>query len=405
MLYSERPAADATHIAQIIGRMVRSPLAQRVATDDTLNSVVCYLPKFDRGALHAIKDELEGNGKTGAEGRVGATIVRAPKAFDRNPPIESDAFDTIAALPSLPAPDVLANPLRRAKEFSRLLTDAARPVGALLPEAGKRLTAALNAKLDGLAVQYAPAVAANVENIEHADLARGRYTFDGNGYTFETYRVATHPTDLERECRKIIRSVREGVGIDHWQHRVRNASDAADPIDVAIDVAALLMVPGVITEVEAEATKWVQMRLADFAVDIRNTTGATRDGYRCVQEQTSRPEAVTVDLRDNLIAATRKAGGDPIPTWASHLYADTGGQFPAELNTWETTVLTTELARPSFVAWYRNPSRPTPASLRIAYQDDNDKWGSLQVDFLVAVLEFGAQVASLYEGDLARDFR
>ena len=52
--------------------------------------------------------------------------------------------------------------------------------------------------------------------LDHADLARGRYTFDGNGYTFETYRVATHPTDLERECRKIIRSVREGVGIDHW---------------------------------------------------------------------------------------------------------------------------------------------------------------------------------------------
>ena len=473
VLYSERPASDATHIAQIIGRMVRSPLAQRVATDDTLNSVVCYLPKFDRGALHAIKDELEGNGKAGAEGRVGATVVRAPKVFDRNAQVATDVFDTIASLPSLPAPDVLANPLRRAKEFTRLLTDSASPGGALLPDAGKRLTVVLNAKLDGLAVQYAPAVAANVENIEHADLARGRYTFDGNGYTFETYRVATHPTDLERECRKIIRSVREGVGIDHWQHRVRAAGDDADPIDVAVDVAALLMVPGVITELEAEATKWVQMRLADFAVEIRNTTGATRDGYRRVQEQTSRPEAVTVDLRDNLIAATRKAGGDPIPTWPGHLYADTDGQFPAELNSWESTVLTAELARPSFVAWYRNPARPTPASLRIAYQDDGDRWGSLQIDFLVvsrcddgslgvsiidphgdyladtrpklqalaryaelhgnqyvriesivkvgdtmrvldlhdpgvraAVMEFdGAQVAALYEGDLAREYR
>ena len=38
VLYSERPAKDATHIAQIIGRMVRQPLAHRIATDDAFNS-------------------------------------------------------------------------------------------------------------------------------------------------------------------------------------------------------------------------------------------------------------------------------------------------------------------------------------------------------------------------------
>ena len=38
VLYSERPASDATHIAQVIGRMVRQPLAHRIATDDALNS-------------------------------------------------------------------------------------------------------------------------------------------------------------------------------------------------------------------------------------------------------------------------------------------------------------------------------------------------------------------------------
>lgn len=42
VLYSERPAKDSTHIAQVIGRMVRQPLAHRIATDDALNSVSCY---------------------------------------------------------------------------------------------------------------------------------------------------------------------------------------------------------------------------------------------------------------------------------------------------------------------------------------------------------------------------
>ena len=210
-----------------------------------------------------------------------------------------------------------------------------------------------------------------MQNIEHADLARGRYSFDGSGFRYETYQVATHATDLEREVRKIIRSVREGVGMDYWQHRARLAGADADPIDVAVEVAALFVVPDVIGEVEREATLWVQHRLADYAVDIKNTTGATRDAFRRVQEQTARPEAVTVDLRQNLTAATRKAGGDDLPTYTGHLYADAGGHFPADLNSWERAVLETEAARPTFVAWYRNPARPTPASLRIAYQDDS----------------------------------
>jgi len=41
------------------------------------------------------------------------------------------------------------------------------------------------------------------------------------------------------------------------------------------------------------------------------------------------------------------------------------------------------VARPGFVAWYRNPSRATAAALRIAYQTDAGGWTSLQPDFLV----------------------
>jgi|RhiMetdeSRZDD1v2_1073273.scaffolds.fasta_scaffold1146035_2 type III restriction enzyme len=36
-----------------------------------------------------------------------------------------------------------------------------------------------------------------------------------------------------------------------------------------------------------------------------------------------------------------------------------------------------------FVAWYRNPSRAAPSALRIAYEDDANRWGSLQVDFII----------------------
>ncbi|MCE9622092.1 MAG: DEAD/DEAH box helicase family protein [Actinomycetia bacterium] len=383
VLYSERPAKDVTHIAQVIGRMVRSPLTHRIATDDVLNSVACFLPLFDRTALEQIKAELEGVGVGGAEVGVGPSVVRAPKVFERNPHIDAAAFSAIAALPSLPAPDVLASPLRRAKELTRLLTDTASGA-ALLPDAGKKLTKALMAKLDGLAAQYADEVAANIKNIETASLARTFVPAIGAGEARRTsHEVATHFADIERDTRRLINSVKEGVGKDYFAYCVRRAGDDEDRLDVRVACAALFLVGGVVAQLEAEATKWVQDRLAQFAVDIKNTTGAARDAYRRVQEQTSLPELVSVDLRNNLVAATRTGKGDDLPTYSGHLYSGAGGKFPADLNGWESAVIAAEVARPTFVAWYRNPARPTPSSLRIAYKDDAGNWGSVQVDFLV----------------------
>ena len=42
-----------------------------------------------------------------------------------------------------------------------------------------------------------------------------------------------------------------------------------------------------------------------------------------------------------------------------------------------------EIHEPTFVAWYRNPSRASPAALRIAYETDSDDWTSVQPDFLI----------------------
>ena len=145
----------------------------------------------------------------------------------------------------------------------------------------------------------------------------------------------------------------------------------------------MLRIPEVIAGVEDTATDWVQSQLNTFRVAIKNTTGATRDAYLRVQEQTAVPEAVTIMLRTNERAATRDASGGPLPRFARHLFSDADGLFPAQLNDWERAVLAAETARSSFVAWYRNPGSATPASLRIAYENDAKTWVSLQPDFIM----------------------
>lgn len=382
VLYSERPASDATHIAQVIGRMVRQPLARRVATDDALNSVSCYLPLFDSKKLAAIKDELEGNAGDNGEHRVGPQVIRAPVVFNRNPNLSPQVFEFVETLPSFPTPDIFASPLRRAKTLVRLLADdGSRP--AILADANEQLTRKLNARLDGFAAEHAETVAANVADLRMAVVRREAVTPTGETSNAATRLIETHAKDIDRDTRRIINSVREGVGKDYYRHRAATADPAESRLDIRVEVAALLRIDGLVAGVEETATAFVQEQLARFAVEIKNTTGATRDGYRKVQEQVVAPEAVRIELRSNEKAATKNGAGDDLPTFDGHLYADGHGRFPADLNNWETEVITRELTRPSFVAWYRNPARPLPNSLRIAYRDDAGSWASLQVDFLV----------------------
>jgi len=395
-MYSERPAKDATHIAQVIGRMVRQPLARRIATDDVLNSVSCYLPNFNRTALETIKAELEGAGESGPDGRVGPTVSFNKSTFERNASLPEEVFVFVESLPSIPTPDVLASPLRRARKLAQLLCDDA--IGkALVADAGEQLTSALNSELDGLRAKHKEALKAQVEDLEQMDVVRDTFDAQGQSVTQQTRQIATHLADLDRDTTKVIRSVKEGAGQDYYRYRVATEEDEFDTLTIKTEVAALLMVDGVVSAVDDEATAWVRRQLETHDVAISLTTGARRDGFRLVQEMTSEPETGGIDLRNNLVAATATKDG-PLPTFEKHLFADASGQFPARLNAWETEAIQTEISRNTTVAWYRNPSRATTAAMRIAYQKDTGRWTSLQPDFVVVSRQDdGSLVASIID--------
>lgn len=61
VLYSIRVSHDATDIEQMIGRMIRTPLAKRVDTESLLNEIHCYLPYYDRETTEAIANKLVGD--------------------------------------------------------------------------------------------------------------------------------------------------------------------------------------------------------------------------------------------------------------------------------------------------------------------------------------------------------
>lgn len=59
VIYSRRKRSDSTYIAQLIGRMVRTPLARRIDAVEELNTVACYLPEYDADTVDAVVQRLK----------------------------------------------------------------------------------------------------------------------------------------------------------------------------------------------------------------------------------------------------------------------------------------------------------------------------------------------------------
>lgn len=79
-MMSFRRAEDATYIAQLLGRMVRTPLGSHVEVDQTLNEVRLFLPYYNRGNVDAVIEEL-----ASAEGGNLPTIVDEEEWSDQPP--------------------------------------------------------------------------------------------------------------------------------------------------------------------------------------------------------------------------------------------------------------------------------------------------------------------------------
>lgn len=59
VLLSYRKVEDQDAITQIIGRMIRTPLARRVEQNEALNYVHCFLPRFNKKGVKQIADRLK----------------------------------------------------------------------------------------------------------------------------------------------------------------------------------------------------------------------------------------------------------------------------------------------------------------------------------------------------------
>lgn len=374
VMISFRPAKDQTYIAQMLGRMVRSPLARRIPGDDRLNTVDCLLPKFDKKTVEAVIKALrDGTGEAPPTGR----ILINPVEVVPNPEIRAEVWSRFESLPSQTRPQRAAKPAIRLTALAHELAS-----DGLLPGAGGKAHAAMHKVLDDFIAQHAQTF---------ADKRASVMTVEGRTIIADLKSGATQDEDFEVDAddivvgdafRRTARIISPDIARTYTIERAKRKPDAKDDFEDALieareDVAALHLLENLQLVFDAAARQLSDDWFVEYRERIRRLPHDRQDAYRQIVALSTEPQDVGLARPISRFEPTsvREMGGGSeaaIPVYAGHLLCDRQGAYPAELNTWEEAVLKAEMVREGATAWYRNPDRPSQDSLGIAYEDGGD---------------------------------
>jgi len=397
VMVSFRPASDRTYIAQLLGRMVRTPLARRIPGNDRLNGVDCLLPKFDREtALSVIKALQEGGGDTPPTGR----ILINPKEMKANPAVPQSVWDKFVSLPSQTRPQRGAKPAIRLTALAHELAS-----DGLLSGAGGKAHATMHKVLDDFIAERSDAFAekrAAVMTVEGRTIIADMLSGQTRDATFQADADDAVVGDAYRRTARIVSpDIARTYTIELAKRKPEADEDFDDAlIDAREDVAALHLLENLQVLFDAEAKKLSDAWFVKFRDRIKELPHDRQEAYRQIVALSTEPQDVDLAQpvsRFEPTKAREKDGTETIiPAYQQHLLCDDQGLYPAELKSWEKAVLTAETNRDGFKFWYRNPDRPSQDSLGISYVDGDDT-RIVRPDFIFFAEQDGNVVVDLID--------
>lgn len=397
VMISFRPASDRTYIAQLLGRMVRTPLARRIPGNDRLNSVDCLLPKFDKETVDMVVMALrEGNGDSPPTGR----ILINPKEMKPNPTVPETVWEKFVSLPSQTRPQRGAKPAIRLTALAHELAS-----DGLLPGAGGKAHAAMHKVLDDFIAERADAFEEKRESVVTVE---GR-TIIADMQSGETSDAKFHEeaddTVIGDAHRRTARIISPDIARTYTLERAKRRPEAEDDLEEALieareEVAALHLMENLQVLFDAEAEKLAGKWFSDYSGNIKTLTHDRQDAYRQIVALSTEPQDVDLARPMSRFEPTmirEKDGREMnIPTYTQHLLCDEQELYPSELGAWEKAVLEVEQKRDGFKFWYRNPDRPSQDSLGIAYKGDEDT-KIIRPDFIFLAEEDGEIVVDIVD--------
>lgn len=415
VLVSFRPARDYTHVTQLMGRMVRTPLARRVEGNDVLGSVTCILPRFDREVATIVADRIARGGTDDTDG--GETLRRVLIDEETVLPIKGDEssveerlWECFESLPTETVPSGNADPI---KQLFDLVTELSKD--NLYPGAIKKTDETMFRAMEGAAMDYPEELAKAIEDVETVNLREIRTDLKTGATTSDaTVRISASERSINVAMQEAERIFGPNLakGFVKWQVAQQGAQNASltslfGALRVArIRTAALAQVPAAVDRVITRAAQLGQELRDKYRVEALSQNEARASVYRAIYEQSDTPTRMPLIRPTNWQVASSSAleniAGErssvkPLKRYENHMMVwPVDGRFPAHFNEWEEEVLRVESKRPNFLRWFRNAGA-SDSSLNIAYPLDFDGTSA-------SLVPFGRREQKLQWGRLRPDF-
>jgi hypothetical protein len=393
VMVSLRHAIDRTHITQLLGRMVRTPLARRIPGNERLNSVDCLLPYFDEKTVRAVADAL----LTGAADMppVGRVLIN-PKELKPNALATEAIWQKFESLPSQTRPQRDAKPSVRLTALAHELA-----FDGILVGAGKKAHAEMHKVLDAFLVE---------RRDEFEKKREAVLTVEGRTFTADLRKAEVRNESFTAEAddvvtndayRRAARILSPDIARTYTEHRAAGKDDAEEDFEGALieareDIAATGLLENLQVLFNTQAENISNGWLAKYRDSIRKLPDDRQETYRQIAGLSARPQDISLVRPKEWMTATaaREKDGSEVklPTYEHHALCDEQGLFPAELDEWEIAVLKAEMQRKGFKCWYRNPDRPSQDSLGVAYQEEG-QYKIVRPDFLFFAEDDGGNIA------------
>jgi type III restriction enzyme len=394
-MVSFRSAKDETNIAQLVGRMVRAPLARRIDANDHLNSVALYLPYYDAKTVKKVIDRLTSDADAVPptkvrEGKDAKSLVRAEGS--------ANCFDVLERLPTYVVPRTRAmKPVARLAKLASLLAELglmdapireyrSALVKVLLdernrladnPEFNDRVSEAAILVIRRARLHYASADASKLSQVE--DAAMKAAIADEN------------VDDLYAEAGRQL-----GEGLHKEYLRARLGYGSLDARSIKLELHALVASHSVLDKVDSAAETLRKSWTDSHKAALRKADEKHRQAFREIVGAGAEPELTTIDPPQSI------EGSALGTSWLKHLYVDAQGRYMEDFaSSWERKVVQVETTRSDVVGWLRNVDRK-PWSLCVKRQQGS-KWVGIYPDFIFFRETQGGILADIVDPHLLND--
>ena len=359
-MMSFRTANDYTYIAQLMGRMVRTPLHRRIDGDESLNNVHLFLPNYNSENVQKVIDALGSNDGEGIPTKIKKHAVGASEEQELH--VAEDKKDVFEWLNSIQLTTYVISKYRVSNYLTSLFNLAYRAATSqgVDPEAAIRVSGQIATMIRSYIEKLqADGIYNNkVEEIKKFVLTESKmeYLKDGKLESSSEFVLELTDYDIEREFARADAKLKNA-----GKRYTRDYFDEADMTDLMIDVILFTQSEDCMSELD----KYAKATFYQYKHEYRKVLSKYSENVKSKYDKCTREGEEVSDHSWMLPSTIYLPKGEE--NIEGHLFVDDEGKASFSLNSWEQQIIKDAKKDEDFVCWLRNQDRKS-WSLCITYE-------------------------------------